>query len=80
MSHHGEVNGRIARALVGHAARVASSDQADWIAAMAHELEHLPRSESALRWALGCVFVSYTGKLRVMIRTSADWPRWLLLL
>jgi len=71
---------RIARALVAHAVRVAASDHTDLIAAMAHELEHLPKSESALSWALGSVLVSYTGRMRVMTRSSADWPRWLLLL
>jgi hypothetical protein len=80
MSPRADIKVRIARALVAHAARVAASDHTDWITAMAHELEHLPKSESALSWALGCVLVSYTGRMRVMIRSSADWPRWLLLL
>lgn len=80
MSQRAEIRDRIARALVAHAARIAASDQADWIAAMGNELEHLPRSESALSWAPGSVFVSYTGRMRVMIRSSAEWPRWLLLL
>jgi hypothetical protein len=80
MSQRAEIKDRIARALVAHAGRVAAPDHADWIAAMSHELEHLPTTESAVSWALGSVLVSYTGSMRVMIRTSADWPRWLLLL
>jgi hypothetical protein len=75
-----DINDRIARALVAHAARVAAPDQTEWIAAIARELEHLPRGEAALSWALGCVFVSYTGVLRGLIRNSVDWPRWLKLL
>jgi hypothetical protein len=80
VNQRAEIKDRIAQFLITHAARVASSDQAEWIAAMAHELEHLPKSESALSWAMGSVLVSYTGRMRVMIRTSADWPRWVLLL
>jgi hypothetical protein len=80
MSQRADIKDRIARALVAHAARVAASDHTDWIAAMAHELEHLPKSESGLSWAFGSVLVSYTGRMRVMVRNSADWPRWLLLL
>lgn len=75
-----EIKDRIARALVAHAARVAVSDHAAWIAAMSHELDHLSKSESALSWALGSVLVSYTGRMRIMIRSAADWPRWLLML
>jgi hypothetical protein len=80
MSQRAEIKYRLAQALVTHAARVAESDHTEWITAMARELEHLPKSESALSWALGSVLVSYTGRMRVMIRSSADWPRWLLLL
>lgn len=80
MSQHIKIKDRIARALVAHAARVAVSEHADWIAAMRRELEHLPTNESALSWALGSVFVSYTGRMRVLIQNSADWPRYLLLL
>jgi hypothetical protein len=80
MNRRAEIKDRIARALVAHAARVAAPDHADWIAAIGHELEHLPKNESALSWALGSVLVSYTGRMRVMVRSSADWPRWLLLL
>jgi hypothetical protein len=80
MSQQLEIKDRIARALVAHAARVAASDHEEWIAAMGHELEHLPATESALSWALGSVLVSYTGRMHVMIRSSANWPRWLLLL
>ncbi|HEY0749076.1 MAG TPA: hypothetical protein VGD63_20395, partial [Steroidobacteraceae bacterium] len=31
-------------------------------------------------WALGCVLVSYTGRLQFMVRSLGNLPRWLLLL
>lgn len=80
MSQRTEIIDRIARVLVVHAGRMRAPEHAQWIAAIAHELEHLPQGEAALSWALGCVFVSYAGRVRVMIRNSADWPRWLKLL
>lgn len=80
MSERAGTKDWIVRFLVAHAARIAASDNADWVAAMAHELEHLPKNESALSWALGCLYVSYTGRVDAMIRGSAEWPRWLHLL
>ena len=38
---------------------------------MMREQEHLPPGVSALAWALGCVVVSYKGKLRAMMRLPA---------
>jgi hypothetical protein len=72
------LKGRIARTLTAHAARMAKPDDAEWTTAMIHEQEHLPPEASALSWALGCVLVSYRGRLRVMTRLP-DLPRWLLL-
>jgi hypothetical protein len=46
---------------------------------MMHEQEHLPPDASALSWALGCVSVSYRGRLRAMIRLPA-LLRWVALL
>lgn len=68
MNAHSGLKSRIARALAAHAVRVAHPDHAEWATAMSHELEHLPRDASALSWALGCVFVSYRGRLRAMTR------------
>ena len=70
---------RIARALAAHAMRVAVPDSAEWTKAMIHEQEHLPSDTSVLSWALGCVFVSYRGRLAAMTRLP-DLPRSLLLL
>jgi hypothetical protein len=74
-----ELKSRIARALAAHAARVAAPDHAEWTKAMMHEQEHLPPDASALWWALGCVSVSYRGRLRAMIRLP-NLPRWALLI
>jgi hypothetical protein len=68
----------IARILAAHAMRVAVPDNAEWTCAMIHEQEHLPPDTSALSWALGCVSVSYRGRLGAMARLP-DLRRWLLL-
>jgi len=61
-----DLKSRIARALAAHAVRVAEPHDAEWAKAMTHEQEHLPPAASALSWALGCVSVSYRGRLRAM--------------
>ena len=76
MSSRTDLRSRIARALAAHAVRVAAPEQAAWISAMVHEQEHLPPDASMLAWALGCVFVSYLGRLRAMLRLP-DQLRWL---
>jgi hypothetical protein len=74
-----DLKNRVARALAAHAVRVAGPDHAEWIAAMVHEQEHLPPDAAALSWALGCVFVSYRGRLRAMLRLP-NLLRWVALL
>jgi hypothetical protein len=74
-----DLTSRIARSLAAHAVRVAAPDHAEWTTAMMHEQEHLPPDASALLWALGCVSVSYRGRLRAMIRLPA-LLRWVALL
>lgn len=74
------IKDRLAHALLGHAARVAAPDDADWIQAISFELAHLPKDTATLSWALGCVFVSYTGRVSAMFRSPDHWPRWLMLL
>lgn len=68
MTARTDLGSRMARALAAHAVRVAQPDDAEWIKAMMREQEHLPPNTSALSWALGCVFVSYRGRLRAMMR------------
>jgi hypothetical protein len=47
---------------------------------MANELHHLPSDASLVRWALGCLLVSYSERFRVMTRWTVSLPRWLLAL
>jgi hypothetical protein len=74
-----DLTSRIARGLAAHAVRVAAPDHAEWTKAMMHEQEHLPPDAAALLWALGCVSVSYRGRLRAMIRLP-NMLRWVALL
>lgn len=75
MSRRNDLRSRVARALAAHAVRVAEPDNTEWTKAMMHEQEHLPPDASALSWALGCVSVSYRGRLRAMIKLP-DLLRW----
>jgi CDP-diglyceride synthetase len=59
---------KIAQALAAHAVRVGAPAHAEWTKAMMHEQEHLPPDASAVSWALGCVCVSYRGRIRALIR------------
>jgi hypothetical protein len=79
MNPRTNLKSRIARALAAHAVRVAEPSHAQWTAAMIHEQEHLPPDASALSWALGCVSVSYRGRLRAMTRLP-NLVRWVALL
>lgn len=79
MSPRTDLKSNVARALAAHAVRVAEPNQAQWIKAMMREQEHLPPDASALLWALGCVFVSYRGRLRAMVRLP-NLLRWAALL
>jgi hypothetical protein len=65
-----ELTRKIARTLTSHAVRVGAPAHAEWTKAMMHEQEQLPPDASAVSWALGCVYVSYRGRFRAMIR----WP------
>lgn len=78
MNPRTDLKSRIARGLAAHAVRVAEPHHTEWTTAMRHEQENLPPDASTLSWALGCVSVSYRGRLRAMIRLP-DPPRWLLL-
>lgn len=64
--------------LVKHAAWVSPPNREEWSRAMLHELDHIPRGASALRWALGCAFVSYLERMDIMTRSLGELPRWLL--
>lgn len=45
---------------------------------MTQELEHIPQDLAALRWAAGCVWVSYRERMNHMNAISTKLPRWLL--
>jgi hypothetical protein len=74
-----DLKSRIAQTLAAHAVRVAEPGHAEWAMAMMHEQEHLPPDASVLSWALGCVSVSYRGRLRTVIRLP-NLLRWVGLL
>jgi hypothetical protein len=71
---------RVARELVKHAATISPKERADWARAMINELDYLPPDMSAVGWALGCIFVSYSERIRAMIRSLESLPRWVLAL
>jgi hypothetical protein len=58
---------RLAYALARHAVKVLPRHRSDWAEAMRNELDYLPREQSALRWMLGCLLVSYHERIRIMI-------------
>jgi len=56
---------------------VSPPERADWTRAMLHEIDHLPTGISAARWACGCLYVSYTERMRRMSRISTRVSRWI---
>lgn len=50
---------RMAKLLVKHAGNVLPPERENWAQAMSNEIDHLPDSRFALRWAMGCVYTSY---------------------
>jgi hypothetical protein len=71
---------RIAHSLVMHAAVVSPGERGEWAQAMINELEYLSPDMSAVGWALGCIFVCYSERIRAMIRPFESLPRWILVL
>jgi len=68
---------RLALVLAAHAVRAATPDRTGWSEAMANELHHLPADAALVRWALGCLLVSYSERFRLMTRWTVSVPRWL---
>ena len=66
MSDRAAATRRIARRLTSFAAHVLPPQRADWAQAMMNELEHIPDDDSALRWAIGCLFSSFIARARFM--------------
>jgi len=66
--------------LAAHAQKALPRSRADWARAMSHEIDHIPGNYTAFAWALGCVFASYTERIRAMIGSSPRISRWVLAL
>ena len=74
------VSGRVARALMKHAAMVAPGERAEWVQGMANELDYLSSDLYAVQWAVGCIFVTYSERMRAMVRSLEPLSRWMLAL
>ena len=74
------VTRQVARALVRHAALVSPGERAEWAQAMINELDYLSPDTSTVGWALGCIWVCYSERIRAMVRSLASLPRWVLVL
>jgi hypothetical protein len=66
--------------LAAHAQKALPRSRADWARAMSHEIDHIPGNYTAFAWALGCVFASYTERIRAMIGSGPRISRWVLVL
>jgi hypothetical protein len=79
MSDHPQsLKHRVARRLLRHAAKVLPPSREHWADAMAAELAHIPDSAAALKWALGCVFASYSERIQDMTAVKPGLSRWVL--
>lgn len=74
------VTRRVARGLLKHAAMVSPGERAEWAQAMSNELDYLSPDMSAVGWALGCLLVCYSERIRAMVRPFESLPRWVLVL
>jgi hypothetical protein len=59
---------------------VSPAERSEWAQAMVNELDYLSPGMSAVGWALGCIFVSYSERIRAMIRPFESLPRSILVL
>jgi hypothetical protein len=66
--------------LAAHAEKVLPRSRADWARAMRSEIHHISGNHATLKWALGCVFASYSERMRTMIGNSPRISRWVLVL
>jgi hypothetical protein len=71
---------RLARGLVKHAALASPKERSEWAQAMTNELDYLAPNLSAVGWALGCIFVCYSERIRAMFRSLETLPRSILVL
>lgn len=59
---------------------VSPGERAEWAHAMINELDYLSPDMSAVGWALGCICVCYSERMRAMVRPFESLPRWVLVL
>lgn len=59
---------------------VSPGERAEWAQAMLNELDYLSPDMSAVGWALGCILVCYSERIRAMVRSLESLPRWVLVL
>ena len=57
---------KFARCLIVHAVKALPDDRSEWAQAMLHEVDHITNDNTAIRWALGCVFACYLERMNVM--------------
>jgi hypothetical protein len=66
--------------LAAHAEKILPRSRADWANAMRNEVHYISGNHAALKWALGCLFVSYRERMRTMIDSNPRISRWVLVL
>jgi hypothetical protein len=66
--------------LTSHTEKVLPESRAEWARAMRNEVQHISGNRAALVWALGCVFASYTERMRILLRSNPRISRWVLVL
>jgi hypothetical protein len=71
---------RIAVMLVDRAARWLPTRRSEWGEAMREELRHVKSDRHVLEWALGCVFASFTERVRAMSVSRLGVSRWVAVL
>jgi len=69
---------RLAERLAAHTESIMPRDRAQWAQAMRRELDHVPGTAAALRWALGCVLASYIERMTTMSTDRVGISRWVL--
>lgn len=69
---------RLASSLTAHAAKVLPAERREWSQAMISEVNHLPSSGAAIRWAMGCIVAGYVERMRTMNHPIGHVARWVL--
>ena len=80
MNKRRSVARHFATRLAAHAEKALPRSRTDWASAMRNEVDHISGDHAALKWALGCLFASYTERMRTMIAGNPRISRWVLVL